>query len=439
MSDHITTYPYPYNAPRSEIFEVSACGHDVFVYQADGGDFAAFSCAEPVELRIKSTRPWRDVKVTPTRLGITPRMAGDTLVLQLPGPMNLLVTAPGVPDLYVYANRPEADTSANGGGPVRRYEAGKIHEVGELQLVDGESVYIEGGAVVRGCIRASGMSNIQISGPGVLEDSVERQAGRWRRSMVLQGCHDGLVKDIVMVEPAGWMITLGACRRMMVHGVRQIGTIHGSDGVDICGSSVIRVEGCMLRNGDDCVVVKALGPPNNAAISPHSDWSGDVDDILVSDCLLLSYRGGCALEVGHETRANHMRNIRFADCTVLGVHEFGAPLGIHAGDRALIENVTYENIMIEHHYDKLVDFRIIRSRWSRDPARGKVRGITLKNINVVQSPYNAGYTTSLIGGYSDEYNIADVKFDNFRIAEKHVLHPDDMDLYTKHATGISFR
>jgi hypothetical protein len=38
-----------------------------------------------------------------------------------------------------------------------------------------------------------------------------------------------------------------------------------------------------------------------------------------------------------------------------------------------VSDVLYENIRGAHHYEKVVDFRIVRSRWSKDEERCQIR------------------------------------------------------------------
>jgi hypothetical protein len=44
---------------------------------------------------------------------------------------------------------------------------------------------------------------------------------------------------------------------------------------------------------------------------------------------------------------------------VIAAHGEGGVFTIHNGDRACISRVLYEDIRVEHFYDKLVDFRIM--------------------------------------------------------------------------------
>jgi polygalacturonase len=235
------------------------------------------------------------------------------------------------------------------------------------------------------------------------------------------------------------MIVLGACQNIAVSNVKELGSVISSDGLDIVGSSHIRVENCFFRNGDDCIVLKSMdlrGHSDDATL----DFTFDVEDIVVSGSSFMTSIGGQIFEIGHELRASSVRNIHFHDCDVLEVRGYGAPFGIHVADRATVSNVIFEGIRVEHHYNKLLEFRIVESRWSHDKQRGQVRNITLRNIDVTVLTYNPGYSVSIIGGYDAAHTIESVIFENFRMNGKLATSADDIDLFTNdHASNISFR
>jgi hypothetical protein len=165
-----------------------------------------------------------------------------------------------------------------------------------------------------------------------------------------------------------------------------------------------------------------------------------VEDIEVTGCSLMTDLGGQIFEIGHELRTSSVRNIHFHDCDVLEVREYGAPFGIHNSDHAVISDVLYENIRVEHHYNKLLEFRIFQSRWSRDKQRGQVRNITLRNIDVTVSEFNPGYTVSVIGGYDAAHTVDGVAFENFCMNGKPATSGDDVYLFTNdHTHNITFR
>jgi hypothetical protein len=293
--------------------------------------------------------------------------------------------------------------------------------------------------VLRGCIRATSAKNVRICGQGVLDGSYYRQGIDGHRSIVLENCRDSRVEDIIMVEPSSWMFVLGASQNITVSNVKELGLISGGDGLDIVGSSHVQVENCFFRNGDDCVVLKSLdlrGHNQDATL----DFTYDVEDIEVTGCSLMTDLGGQIFEIGHELRTANVRNVHYHDCDVLEVRQYGAPFGIHNSDHAIISDVLYENIRVEHHYNKLIEFRIFESRWSKDKQRGQVRNITLRNIDVTVSEFNPGYTVSVIGGCDVGHTVDHVAFENFCMNGKPASSGDDIYLFTNdHASNITFR
>lgn len=434
----VVPYGYPRLCPRSVTFKVRAGGQEVFVYHTSAGDFAAFGCQGSVLVVIEAPRAAQSVRIAPARHGIKTTLEGNLVRCVLPGPVNLWVEIEGLDSLFIFAHDADQKAPKPDEPGVKCFRGGQIYEVGELRLQDNDTLYLEGGAVVRGCIRATGARNVRIAGPGVLDGSYYRRGIDAHRSVLLEGCRDSRVEDLIVIEPTAWMVVLGACQDVVVRNLRELGAVGGTDGVDIVGSKRIRVENCFCRNGDDCIVVKSLD------LRPHGrdatvDYSGDVEDIEVSGCALMAYIGGQAMEIGHELRTASVRNIRFRDCDVLAVHGHGGVFGIHNADRAMVIDVLYENIRVEHHYEKLVDFRIVKSRWSKDAERGHIRNVTLRNIDAAVSVFNPGYSCSLIGGLDAQHTIEHVSFENFRREGKPVTCADEMDLYCKQANGITFR
>jgi hypothetical protein len=438
-NSRVLSYVYPRILPVSPIFRVIADGHDITAVKTSVGPFAAFACEGPVEVSIEVPGPVGHVRIAPARCNIKAKLDRNRVSFMLPQPMNLLIEIDGLEQLFLFANPIEASPVAPVDSNVRYFQAGQVYEVGELRLHDNETLYIEGGAVVRGCIRATSANNVRICGQGVLDGSYYRQGVDGRRSIVLENCRNSRVEGIVMIEPSSWMLVLGASRNIVVSNVKELGFISGGDGLDIVGSSQIRVEDCFFRNGDDCVVLKSLDLRGNNQ-DAKLDFTYDVEDIEVTGCSLMTDLGGQIFEIGHELRSANVRNIHFHDCDVLEVREYGAPFGIHNSDHAIVSEVLYEDIRVEHHYNKLIEFRIFESRWSKDKQRGQVCNITLRNIDVTVSEFNPGYTVSVIGGCDAGHTVDHVAFENFRMNGKTAASGDDIYLFTNgHASNITFR
>jgi hypothetical protein len=437
-SSRVIAYAYPPDSPGSATFRVSAGGREVFVYRTSAGEFAAFAFTGTVPIEIETFSPAGIVRIAPARHKVVPTVDGNRVRFSIPFPMNLLIEIDGLPQLFLFADAPDSSPPDPNAQGVRFFRAGRSYDAGEIRLRDRETLYIEGGAVVRGWVRATSAEGVRIAGCGVLDGGAGRQGAGHHRSILLEGCRNSVVQDIVMIEPTGWMTVLGGCRDVTVRNVKELSDTGGTDGIDIVGSSRILVENSLLRNGDDCIAVKSLD------LRPHDsdatmDYTADIEEVEVSGCTFLAYLGGQAMEIGHELRTVSVRGIRFRDCDVLGVHGFGAPFGIHNADRATISDILYEDIRVEHYYNKLIEFRVIRSRWSKDEERGRIRDVTLRNIDVTVSIYNPGYSCSVIGGLDDRHTVENIRFENIRLNGKPAASEDDLDLYCKHAKNVRFQ
>ncbi len=158
---------YPSSLPRSTRFRVTAAGVALDVLTHPSADHTSFECDGPVAIEIECSECPADVKVRPLRLGIQPSVTGNRIRFVAPGPQALQVEVDGTHLLYVYALPPAKP--APQGPDVRVFRSGSVHEAGLIVLKDGETCWIEAGAVVRGSIRAADGAGFHIGGYGILD------------------------------------------------------------------------------------------------------------------------------------------------------------------------------------------------------------------------------------------------------------------------------
>lgn len=424
--------------PRSRFYRLRAAGQPVPVLHTAVADFALFECDGPVEIGVETALPAlpSPPAVRPLARGIVPQVDGGRFGFVLPGPLNLMIDLPGQVPLLLYANPPDRAVPTDG-PQVRRFRAGQVYEVGELTLAAGEEVYIEGGAVVRGNVFASDAHGMRLRGRGILDGGYYTRGVDDRRTVVVDGARDALLEDLLLIEPSTWMTVLGACDGVRVRNWKEIGEVVGSDGLDIVGSRNVEIDGCCLKNNDDCIAVKSVDVRRGRPEVRH-DWARDVAHVRVRGCTFMNDRAGNVLEIGHELRTDRVHDIVFEDCDCLHCHGNGAVFSIHAGDRATVENVRFERIRVEHYWAHLIDLRVMRSRFNLDEERGRIRDVRFRDIAVHQSPYNPGYSTSLIGGWDADHLVENVCFERFSLGGRPVLDADALDLHTRHARGITF-
>jgi len=435
-SGEVQVYNYPRISPQNEYFKVKVNGKDIFVYNTSAEPFAAFSGSGNVHLEVETTQSNPHISISPKKLGIVPKFDGNKISFDLPSGTNVALVVESKPILFIYADKLAENVPSPTDKGVYYFKAGQVYEVGELRLKDNETLYIQGGAVVRGCVLATSAKNVRIGGFGVLDGGYYSKGGN-RRTIVFEDCQNSIIEDITIIEPTSWIIVLGISRNITVRNVKEIGTVGSTDGCDIVGSKKIRIENCIFRNGDDCIAIKSLDLRSHG--SATLDFTSDVEDVEITGCTFVAYIGGTALEIGHELRTSSIRNIRFTNCDILGVHGYGGVFGIHNADRATVSDVLYENIRVEHYYNKLIDLKVIKSMWGKDSERGQLRNVIFRNIDVTQSIYNSGYSMSLIGGYDSTHTAENILFDNFRLNEVKVTNADQLELYVKQAKDIKFK
>ena len=438
----IQTFTHPRSCRFSAELALHVNGHPIEVLQTDAADFAIFvydASQGPAEVVVtRQDRVIKEHAIRPKSLELMGELREDgALVFEMTAAHKLSVEVDGCRPLYIWANPPEVDVPSEDDSDVLYFKAGQTYEVGRLEMEAGQTLYLEGGAVLKGRVYAKNAAGVTIRGLGILDGSFYGgRSGENAKSIFFERCNDLLIRDITMIHPSAWMIVSGACERVEICNVKQIGEVVCSDGIDIVGSRSVHVHDCFLHNNDDCVVVKAFAMNHES----HKDFSTDLrispEAILVENCTLANDPAGNAMEIGHELSVDRVSGVTFRNIDVLSVHGQGAVFSIHNNDRAVVEDVLFENIRIEHCWDKFIDFRISKSRFSRDLERGHIRNITLRDINWLRGDNNVGYTVSLIGGWGAEHMVKNVTLENVCINGKAIEHIDELEITTRHADEI---
>lgn len=101
----------------------------------------------------------------------------------------------------------------------------------------------------------------------------------------------------------------------------------------------------------------------------------------------------------------------------------------------MVKNVLYEDIRVEDSRGYLIDFKILKSRYSKDKQRGYIQDIHFRNIQVEGDVF----PTSLIMGFDEEHRVSGVILEDVRIHGRLVKRAHDALITTIHADGIQYR
>lgn len=463
VAQQLITYPAPDSARRAADFSLTVNGREVFVYDNAVSAMALFSFEGSVTVEITSTHDlrWVDIRPKQAAIPLTINPTKITFRLTKPGQFSIERNGEHSRPMYVFASPLEKDVPKPNAPNVRYFAPGKIYDVGTLTLKSNETLYIAGGAIVRGNIEATDAQNISIRGRGILDASL-LDKGRLVR---LWRCRQVDIEGITIVNSPGWTLVLLDCDDVTIRHHQQVCWRNGSDGVDLVGTSHVRIQDCFLRNNDDNIVVKSF------SINPQTYYSQpgkgrDVTDILVERCVIWNMPWGNALEIGFELRCQTVNTITFRDCDLIHVDR-GAALSIHNGDEATVESITYDNIRVEDAPHKLIDLAVFWSQYSTDrptdnadrtrlykqgawdgvlrvppgqeaahaSSRGHIRNIRFRNIAVTdgQFPY------SILYGYDGQHQVENVQFEGLTIQGKRIRSAQEGHFSVENATGIRWR
>jgi len=273
--------------------------------------------------------------------------------------------------------------TASGGGRVY-VPAGKVFYSGTLTLKSNVELFVERGAVITASdkpedytfrvsttalsngrddpytsgygmlITAIRAQNIAITGGGIIDGGgkhyIDKDDGfiysmkSWRPyTLFLLGSSNVTIQDVIIRDGALWTVRLSGCEDVLIQGIRIQNDLKlpNNDGIDLDRCRNVRILGCHIVSGDDCICLKTC--------LETAEWGGPCENIVVSGCTLISTSS--ALIIGAEARSP-MRNVIFDSCVISSSHR---GLAIHLSEDSDVENVIFSNMIIET--------RIFHERW----------------------------------------------------------------------------
>ncbi|MBM4034895.1 MAG: hypothetical protein FJ291_24395 [Planctomycetes bacterium] len=446
------------SVPLSPDFKVTVSEKPVSVYGMPTryGEPMCFACADiagpasvTVEVAFLPAGQIRSVTAHPLALGLAVRRDGPrfTFTVERPGTVTLLVNGN-------HRNRP---LHVFFSPPVEKPPEGAVvfgpgfHDPGyqnPINLKDGQTLYLAPGAWVEGIVRANNARNIRIMGRGVLcqrrpEGKDYAGGATAPAGIALANCQDISISGIVETRGVGgWCSLARNCDRVEVRDYHVLASvIWSADGFNPCNCRDVTIERSFIRSGDDSIAIKGNTGPS-VLTHPHVPPNSQppVENIQVRGCTFWSDHNE-VLVIGCETRARHIRNIRFSDCDVV-YHSGGMGLGVfgiiplHGTE---IRNVTYDSIRVEHCEDQLFCFRFVQSIW-KIPGDlsfpGTIADITIRNVSVGNQK---GGPRSEFTGHAPDKRVERVLIEGLRYGGKLVTDAAGMGLRTNaHVADIRF-
>jgi len=454
------TYGAPEGAERADDFVVKVNSREIFVYDSKVAALAYFSFNGEASVTVTCNKKINKVDIRPKSHGIACSVEGRSVRFRLDRPCNLSIEINGdiKRPLFLFANPLERDPPKPGDANVLYFEGGKIHEAGEISVESGQTVYIAGGAIVHGRIRADGAKNVKVIGRGILDGSHRD----YKTQMVkLSGCSNVELDGIIVLNSYGWTLVPVKSDNVRFSNVKVVGWRDNDDGVDIVGCRNLTIDGCFLRTKDDCIAVKA----SPGYFEEGESGLRNVETVRVINTVLWNAEWGNAMEIGFELQTKKISDILFKNCDIIHV-ERGGTFTIHNGDFAAVEDIRFEDIRVEDSRDKLIEFRVGLSIYSGDcpwelhrqnpqrkrsplgqwvrvegqkqkefaARRGHIRNVHFKDITVTGSEL----PKSVLIGYDDTHGVENVRIENLRFNGERILNAQDGNFTIERAKNIAF-
>ena len=413
----VVTHPASASEVLSGEYELAAEGKKVDVYTARvldppfagkqwdfGGPyaFANFDMAGRVKVTVRAKRSLRNTMIRPAFPDVQLQVEDEhTVSIMLGSPRKISVEPDGKNGpLLLFANPMETQAPKSGAPGVIYFGPG-LHQPGKVEVRDNQTVYLAGGAVVKGAIVAHG-SNIRILGRGILDGSdYEWRKGPYHFTVGITGTNVE-VSGITIRGSSHWTIVPHASRKVTVRNVKLCGSrVQNDDGINPCNSQDVLITDCFIRSDDDCVAMKGLdlNLPNN-----------HVENVVVENCTLWCDRARIFL-LGHESRAAFMRNITLRNLDI--IHFTMTAFLLEPGEEMRLEDVRIENVRIHGEGQReLARLKPVVNQYMQNKVPGHVRGVHFKNVEVYGKP--GAYLVQLEGADA-QHQVRDVSFEKVRV------------------------
>ena len=321
--------------------------------------------ADAVRVKVEKRSGFSRVAVRPSAYGITTKesASSNTVEFTLPAYEKRKVSVEFDGDryhnLFLMPSRPDTRKPAVSGGNVSYYGPGE-HTEGIIVLTEGQTLYVDEGAVLYPQniqVRGNGVT---IAGRGVISGEKMRHWGEEFSNADVMidvqgnkhegGYTDFRIEGVTMIDAPSWCLRVMNTDNVAIENINMIHWDLNGDGIDLWTVTGATINDCMVRAYDDCITLK---------VRSNADPYGNVHDIRITNCIIWGdYARGIVVgpECGNVWWASgDIRNIEIRNCTVLEAAR-GQALAImqelgdfsEAGGPALIDNVLFEDCVVDN-------------------------------------------------------------------------------------------
>lgn len=375
----------------------------------------------------KNNGNMQSVKIRPQSYEIKPVVNGNSITFTLTEPRKISVEFDGdkLHNLHVFANPPETNRPDPKDPNVVYFGPG-VHVPKDLpgnafHIPSGKTVYIAGGAIVRGKLLCDRVQDVHITGRGIIDQP--------ERGVELRHSHNITIDGIIVLNPRHYTVFGGESDHITIRNIKSFSASSWSDGLDFMSCSDVLIDDVFLRNSDDCIAVYAH----------RWEFYGDARRYTVTNSTLwadVAHTINIGVHGNTDTRGDVIEDLLFKNIEILELDEDDPSaegcMAIQAADLNLVRNVRFEDIRVDDFQEgKLLQLKVaFFDKYNAAPGRG-VENIYFKNIS-----YNgSNLSPSIIDGLNKDHPVKDVTFENLRINGKLMSSPAEANIKVGPFTG----
>lgn len=446
--NRVISYPAPPEEATTSQYRVTVNGQPLAVYSAKckgWGDeyyFASFDLEGKAEVVVHSAATLAKTEIHPLNRGIVPEQRSDNelaFTVDRPGHLAVKRDDRAMP-LMLFVNPIETDIPDPKDPNVVFFAPG-FHPVGKITLKDNQTLYIAGGAVVSGGVRAEG-DNITIRGRGILAgESYERFKGPNRYPIDIYGGKNITIRDIIIRNPWSWTLVTCGSDGVLIDNVKICASnMINDDAIDLCNTRNAVVRNCFLRAQDDLIAIKGIGYANHQ----------ECENILVEDCVFWCDVAN-PFRIGFESNTKAMRNFTARNIDIVHyshIYRSPAEFWCHAifwlqpSGGLILQNYHFEDIRIHCNGDDMIlvmaKLMLTSCGDKKYETYGSISDCSFKNISVIGTP-GAFRGELFFQGFDTEHRVCNLSFENLSYFGQKVLGDSPAVTIKNFADGIVFK
>ncbi len=218
-------------------------------------------------------------------------------------------------------------------------------------------------------------------------------------TVVFRACRHVTLRDVTIRNGAFWTVRTLGCDDVLIADLRIDNDVlmPNNDGLDIDWSSNVRIRGCHIVSGDDCIALKTA--PESMGITRPCE------NVVITGCTLTSRSS--AIVIGSDV-IGAIRNVVVDSCAIFDSHR---GVSVRLNMRGTMERVSFSNLVIETRlYDPAwwgrgTPIDVVVTPWNDVTRAGTVRDIHFNNIMCrgENGVVVYGYTPGLIEGVTFDH------------------------------------